>query len=157
MDPERAASMLNPRPDDEGVKNLGGSTRVNDVDEDVFCRCLLRIPVCLRVGERPAGADLDLEMELVLILGVGERAERIGRWDEMGLDLRGDERSLGEGGALVKKKLTGLVKVSLHDPSGALERLGERKMIGSMFSESSWSKAVALRLVGEVRVVGNAF
>jgi len=146
--------MLNPRPDDEGVENLGGSTRVND--EDVFLRCRWRIPVCLRVGERPAGVDLALEMELVLTLGVGKRAERIDRWDEMGLALIGEERSLGEGGALVKKKLVGLVKVSLPDPSGALARLGERKMIGSMFSESSWSKAVALRLVGEERVVGNA-
>ena len=59
---------------------------------------------------------------------------------------------MGEGGALVRKKLVGLTKeVSLLLPSGHLERLGERKMMGSMFSELSSSKEAALRLIGEER------
>jgi hypothetical protein len=41
----------------------------------------------------------------------------------------------------------------VEDPSGFLERLGERKMIGSTFSASSDSKAEALRLEGEVSAV----
>jgi hypothetical protein len=42
---------------------------------------------------------------------------------------------------------------SLGLPSGFLERLGERKMMGSMFSALSLSasKAEALRLLGEER------
>lgn len=52
----------------------------------------------------------------------------------------------------------GLQRVSLEWlPSGCFERFGERKMTGSMFSElsaqSSKSKVVALRLVGEVKDV----
>lgn len=47
----------------------------------------------------------------------------------------------------------GLWRVSLSllvlEPSGFLERLGERKMMGSMFSELSSSKVWALRLMGE--------
>jgi hypothetical protein len=134
MEPERAASMLNPRPE-EGAENLGGSIRVNG-DDAAVVRRRLRIPMRLRVGERPAGAERGVDLELVLTFGTGERAERMGRWDEMGVALMGEERSLGEGGALVRKKLTGLVKVevSLQDPSGALERFGDRKMIGSIFS-----------------------
>jgi len=147
--PERAASMLNPKldeVDDEEVENLGGSTRVNG--EPVLRR--LRIPIRFRVGERPAGADRGVDFEAsVLSLGAGERAGRIGRRGEvMGLQ---EVKSLGEGGARVRKKFVGLRGAEV--PSGFLERLGERKMMGSMFSASlvSASKAEALRLLGEVR------
>jgi len=145
MVPESAASMLNPSPE-EGAENLGGLTRVKGLP--VFLR--LRIPMRLRVGERPAGAERGADLE-VSSLGAGERAGRIGRRGEaMGLR---EEKSLGEGGALVRKKLVGLRR-SLEVPSGFLERLGERKMMGSTFSALSLSasKAEALRLVGEVRV-----
>jgi hypothetical protein len=47
--------------------------------------------------------------------------------------------------------LTGFVTVSLLLPSAFLDFLGEKKIMGSTFSESS-SKVVALRLVGEERV-----
>lgn len=67
--PERAASMLNPRPVE--VENFGGSTRVNG--EAVRRR--LSMPMRLRVGERPAGADVGADFGiLVLSLGAGERA-----------------------------------------------------------------------------------
>ena len=57
--------------------------------------------------------------------------------------------SVGEGGALVKKKVGGFEYVSLGSPT-ALDRLGDSKNIGSTFSESSSdSNDVALRL-GEV-------
>ena len=64
--------------------------------------------------------------------------------------------SLGEGGALVRKKLVGFVNVSLEEPSVALDRFGERKIAGSIFSESfaeSKSKLSAFRLEGEVKEV----
>lgn len=104
----------------------------------------------LRVGERPAGAERVVDFE-VSSLGAGERAGRIGRWGEA-VGLR-EEKSLGEGGALVRKKLVDLRR-SLEVPSGFFDRLGERKMMGSMFSALSLSasKAEALRLMGEVRV-----
>jgi hypothetical protein len=141
--PESAASMLNPNP--EGAENLGGSTRVNGLP--VFLR--LRIPMRFLVGERPAGAERGIDRE-VSSLGAGERAGRTGRRGEA-IGLR-DEKSLGEGGALVRKKFCGLTS-SLELPSGFLERFGERKMKGSMFSvlSLSASKAEALRLLGEVR------
>jgi len=74
------------------------------------------------------------------------------------------EKLLGAGGearALVRKKLVGLTNVSLLEPSAALERFGERKMDGSIFSESlvsreSKSKVVAFLLVGEERVFESA-
>ena len=129
--PERAASMLNPSPEEDGAENFGGSTRVNG--ELVFLR--LRIPVRFRVGERPAGAERGVDFEIeVSSLGAGERAVRIGRRGEVKTGLREDEKSLGEGGALVRKKLVGLRRVSFPVPSGHFERLGERKLIGSMFS-----------------------
>ena len=129
--PERAASMLNPSPEEDGAENFGGSTRVNG--ELVFLR--LRIPMRFRVGERPAGAEREVDFEIdVSSLGAGERAVRIGRRGEVRTGLREDEKSLGEGGALVKKKLVGLRRVSFPVPSGHFERLGERKIIGSMFS-----------------------
>lgn len=143
--PESAASMLNPRPED-GAENFGGSTRVKGLP--VFLR--LRIPMRFRVGERPAGAERGAERE-VSSLGAGERAGRIGRRGEaMGLT---GEKSLGEGGALVRKKFCGLRR-SLGLPSGFLERFGERKMNGLMFSALSLSasKAEALRLLGEERL-----
>jgi hypothetical protein len=145
MVPESAASMLNPKPED-GAENFGGSTRVKGLP--VFLR--LRIPMRFRVGERPAGAERGVERE-VSSLGAGEHAERIGRRGEtIGLT---DEKSLGEGGALVRKKFWGLRR-SLGLPSGFLERFGERKMKGSMFSELSLSasNAEALRLLGEERL-----
>jgi hypothetical protein len=139
--------MENPSPL-EGVEKLGGSMRVNG--EAVLRR--LRIPIRFLVGERPAGAERGAERE-VSSLGAGERTGWIGRrGEETGLR---DEKSWGEGGALVRKKLTGLTRVSFELPSGHLERLGE-KIMGAMFSalqfRSSASKAAALRLMGEERV-----
>lgn len=151
--PERAASMLNPRPDE--VENLGGSMRVNG--EPPAVRRRLRIPMRLRVGDRPAGADKGEDFEIVVLsLGAGERTGRMGRRGEvtLGIGLRTEEKSLGEGGALVRKKLVGFRRVSLLDPSGAFERFGE-KMTGSIFSASS-SKVVALRFVGEESAPDNA-
>ena len=92
----------------------------------------------LRVGDRPAGADEGEAVEIVVFsLGAGERAGRIGRRGEVTLGLSAEEKSLGEGGALVRKKLIGLTEESLPVPSGALERFGDRKMTGSTFSASS--------------------
>jgi len=149
MVPESAASMLNPSPG-EGAENFGGSTRVNG---DAVRR-RLSIPIRFLVGERPAGAERGADFE-VSSLGAGERAGRIGRRGEV-MGLR-DEKSLGEGGALVRKKLVGLRRVSFPVPSGHFDRFGERKIIGSMFSALSSSKAWALRLLGEERVLDNAF
>jgi hypothetical protein len=90
--------MLKPRADEE--PNFGGSTRVKG--EAVFRR--LSIPIRFRVGERPAGAvnGVDFEIE-VLSLGAGDRTERIGRRGEVTVGLRVAVKSLGEGGALVRK------------------------------------------------------
>jgi hypothetical protein len=144
MVPESAASMLNPKPED-GAENLGGSTREKGLP--VFLR--LRMPMRFLVGERPAGVERGVDRE-VSSLGAGERAGRIGRREDA-IGLR-DEKSFGEGGALVRKKFVGLMR-SLELPSGFLERFGERKIMGSMFSELSLSasKAEALRLLGEER------
>jgi hypothetical protein len=63
MVPERAASMEKPRldaEDDEGVWNLGGSTRVNG---DAVLR-RLRIPMRFLVGLRPAGAERGVERDV---------------------------------------------------------------------------------------------
>lgn len=147
MVPESAASMLNPSPDE--VPNLGGSTRVNG--EAVFR--LFKMPIRLRVGERPAGAVKGVDFEIdVLSLGAGERAGRMGRRGDVRVGLRAAEKSLGEGGALVRKKLTGFWKLSILDPSGDLSFLGDSRWIGSTFSESESSKEAALRLVGEESV-----
>ncbi len=62
MVPDRAASILNPNPEDEGVENLGGSIRVNG--EAVFLR--FKIPILFRVGERPAGTDSGEIFEIVV-------------------------------------------------------------------------------------------
>jgi hypothetical protein len=145
MVPESAASMLNPNPDE--ALNLGGSTRVNGLA--VFRR--FKIPIRFRVGERPAGAVKGVFEMLVLRRGAGARAGRIGR---RGLGVAGlrVEKSLGDGGAFVRKKLIGFCRVSTLDPSGDLNFLGERKRVGSRFSVSSLSKEEALRLLGAERV-----
>ncbi len=60
------------------------------------------------------------------------------------------EKLLGAGGearALVRKKLVGLTNVSLLEPSAALERFGERKMDGSIFSESLVSRESKSKVV----------
>ena len=98
--PDNAASMLNPSPVD--VENLGGSTRAKGLA--VFL--LLKMPTRFRVGERPAGAVSGVLEMVVLSLGAGERAGRIGRRGLEAVGL-GTEKSLGEGGAFVKKKFTG--------------------------------------------------
>jgi len=136
-----------PEEEDEVEENLGGSTRVNGLP----VLRLFRIPIRFRVGLRPAGADSGVDFPMS-IRGAGALALRIGRWaDVVGLE---EEKSL-VAGARVRKKLIGLHCVSLLEPSGCLERLGERKMTGSMFSELSLSTSndVALRLDGEVRLV----
>ena len=146
--PERAASMENPR--EEGVLNLGGSTRV----KGEAVRRRLRMPMRLRVGERPAGAErgVGLGEREVLSFGTGERAFSIGRRGDVRVaGLRALEKSLGDGGALVRKQLTGFAAVSLLDPSVFLDFLDENNMMGSTFSESS-SKVIALRLEGVERV-----
>ena len=89
--------MLNPRPED-GVANLGGSTRVNGLA--VFLR--FNIPTRFLVGDRPAGALNGLLLIVVLSLLIGERASRIGRRG-------GAEKEVGGAGDLVRKKLVGLV------------------------------------------------
>jgi hypothetical protein len=107
------------------------------------------MPTRFRVGERPAGAERgeDFETE-VLSFGSGERAVRMGRGDVA--VFREDKSLVGDGGALVRKKLTGLTTDSLLLPSGHLERLGERKMTGSTFSAlSSSSKDAALRFTAD--------
>jgi hypothetical protein len=116
------------------TENLGGSTRVND--EAV--RRLLRMPMRLRVGERPAGAESVEVMVVVLSFGAaGDRGWSIGR-EEMEADftglVHGAAKSLNMGAALVSMNVDGL-KVSV--PSWPFVRLGEAKMMGSMFSESS--------------------
>lgn len=120
--------MLKPRLEELGVENLGGSTRVNG--DAVFL--LFKIPIRFLVGDRPAGALNGLGLTVVLSFLIGERASRIGR---RGAVVR-DEKSFGDGGAFVRKKLVGFTNVSFDDPPDAFERFGERKMIGSIFSES---------------------
>jgi hypothetical protein len=115
-------------------ENFGGSTRV--IDEAV--RRLFKMPMRLRVGERPAGAESVEVTVVVLIFGAaGDRGWSIGR-EDMGVDftglVHGAANSLNMGAALVRTKF-GDLKVSV--PSWPLVRLGEVKMIGSMFSESS--------------------
>jgi hypothetical protein len=113
--------MLNPNPDE--APNFGGSTRVNG--EAVFL--LFKIPIRFRVGERPAGAVNGVDFEIVVLsLGAGERAGRMGRRGEVSVGLRAAEKSLGDGGAFVRKKLTGFWRLSMLDPSGDLSFLGER-------------------------------
>lgn len=89
---------------------------------------------------------------------MGERAASTLRGLVIGVPVALTDENVGEGGARVRKKLVmGLQRVSLDEPSGHLERLGERKLTGSMFSASSLLKSDsyvwALRLVDEVRVV----
>lgn len=128
--------MLNPRPEEEGVENLGGSTRVNGLP--VFL--LFKIPILLRVGLRPAGAERGVDFPVSSRGAAGDLALRMCRRGEAATGLR-EEKSFGEGGARVRKKLVGLQRGSLDVcvPSGCLDRLGERKMTGSMFSLLSLS------------------
>ena len=98
--PERAASILNPRLLAVFDENFGGSIRV----KGEAVRRRLRIPMRLRVGERPAGALSGVDLEIVVLSrGAGERAGRTGRriGEEMGFNAL--EHSIGEGGALVRK------------------------------------------------------
>lgn len=110
----------------------------------------LRMPTRFRVGERPAGAERGEDFETdVLSFGSGDRAVRIGRRGDVAV-FREEKSLVGDGGALVRKKLTGLTTDSLLLPSGHLERLGERKMTGSTFSaSSSSSKDAALRFTAD--------
>lgn len=88
---------------------------------------LFKIPIRFRVGERPAGAVNGVDFEIVVLsLGAGERAGRMGRRGEVSVGLRAAEKSLGDGGAFVRKKLTGFWRLSMLDPSGDLSFLGER-------------------------------
>ena len=120
MVPDSAASMLNPNPED--AANLGGSTRVKGLA--VFL--LFKIPIRFLVGDRPAGAVNGVFEIVVLSLGAGDLAERIGLRGDVSVGLRAVEKSLGEGGALVRKKLTGFCSASTLDPSGDLSFLGAR-------------------------------
>ena len=88
---------------------------------------LFKIPIRFRVGERPAGAVKGVDFEVVVLsLGAEERAGRIGRRGEVKVGLRAAEKPLGDGGAFVRKKLTGFWRLSMLDPSGDLSFLGDR-------------------------------
>jgi len=98
--PERAASILNPRLLAVLDENFGGSIRV----KGEAVRRRLRIPMRLRVGERPAGALRGDGLEIVVLtLGTGERAGRTGRRIGEEIGFTALENSVGEGGALVRK------------------------------------------------------
>ena len=94
------------------TENLGGSTRVNE--EAV--RRLLRIPMRLRVGERPAGAESAVVAAVVLSFATGDRGWSIGRERVDFTGLHAAAKSLNVGAAFVRTKwdVEGL-KVS--DPS----------------------------------------
>ena len=95
MVPERAASMLKPRP----PANLGGSTRV----KGEAVRRRLRMPTRLRVGERPAGAESGEGLVTdVVSFGRGERAVRIGRRGDDTVGFR-EKSSEADGGGLARK------------------------------------------------------
>ncbi len=128
--------MLNPRPDDEGAENLGGSTRVKGLP--VFL--LFRMPILFLVGLRPAGAERGVDFTVSSLGAAGDLALRMCRRGDAATGFN-EEKSFGEGGARVRKKLVGLQSVSLDAwvPSGCLDRFGERKMTGSMFSLLSLS------------------
>lgn len=132
--PDSAASMLNPRPADAAPK-AGGSIRV-------VVRRLFKIPMRLRVGERPAGAErLPPFLARVSTL-IGDLAASTFRGLVIGVAVALTDENVGEGGARVRKKfVTGLQSVSFAEPSGHFDRLGERKITGSIFSESSLLKS----------------
>jgi len=90
--------MEKPRPEEED--NFGGSMRV----KGEAVRRRWRITMRFRVGDRPAGA-VNGVLEVVL-RRAGERVEMVGRriGERVGLTLL---NSLGDGGALVRKKFTG--------------------------------------------------
>lgn len=104
----------------------------------------------MRVGLLPAGADNGVVFLVVSILGVEDLVFKI--FLEVVVADRAEKF-----GAFVRKKLgfdNVVVEVSLELPSGFLDRFGERKIIGSMFSLLSDSKVVALRFcAGEERAV----
>jgi hypothetical protein len=91
---EKGASATGP------TENFGGSTRV----KDEAVRRLLRIPIRLRVGERPAGADSVLAEVVMSSFGTGDRGCRTerGRVDFTGLYAAA--KSLKVGAALVRTK-----------------------------------------------------
>lgn len=91
---EKGASAMGP------TENFGGSTRVND--EAV--RRLLRMPIRLRVGERPAGAESAVGMAVVLSFGAGDRGWSIGRERVDFTGLHAAAKSLKVGAALVRTK-----------------------------------------------------
>jgi hypothetical protein len=62
------------------------------------------------------------------------------------------QKSLGDGGAFVRKILAGFWRPSMLDPLVDLNFLGGRNWIGSMFSDWESSKEAALRLVGAEKV-----
>lgn len=98
--PERAASMLNPRLLAVLEENFGGSIRV----KGEAVRRRLRIPMRLRVGERPAGALRRVGLEIVVLRrGAGERAGSTGRCIGDKTGFKALENSVGDGGALVRK------------------------------------------------------
>lgn len=141
MVPERAASIEKPK---EGLLKRGGSIRVKPLA--VLRR--LRMPTRLRVGERPAGAVNGVLCMPEVDSLIGERAASVGLRGAGATTLL---NSVGDGGALVKKK-----PVGFSSDEVPLDFLGEKKSTGLMFSVSSSSKVSALRLRGEVRVGGRA-
>ena len=87
---------------------------------------LFKIPIRFLVGERPAGAVSGVFETAVLSLGAGDLAVRIGLRGDVTVGLSAAEKLVGEGGAFVRKKLTGFCRVSTLDPSGDLSFLGAR-------------------------------
>src|ERR1700722_6216220 len=110
---EKGASATGP------TENLGGSTRVKEALR------LLRMPMRLRVGERPAGA----ESVVVLSFGAGDRSWSIGRDMLDFTGLHAAAKSLKVGAALVRTKWD-VEGLKLSVPSSPLVRFGEAKMIG---------------------------
>lgn len=98
--PERAASMLNPEvvEDVEDVEKRGGSTRVKGLP----VLRLFKMPILFLVGLRPAGALNGVERAVSSLGFAGERALSIGLLAAAEVVLM-DEKSLGEGGARVRK------------------------------------------------------
>ena len=104
------------------------------------------------MGERPAGAVNGVFEIAVFSLEAGERAVRILRGLAEGIDLS-VEKSDGEGGAFVRKKLVGFCGTSMEEPQGDLSFLGKKRgSLFSMSSEVSNERVDALRLAGEERL-----
>lgn len=99
--PESAASMLNPELEEDDVEDVekrGGSTRVNGLP----VLRLFNMPILFLVGLRPAGALNGVERAVSSLGFTGERALSIGLAAAEEVDLM-DEKSLGEGGARLRK------------------------------------------------------